>query len=115
MGLSTVPALLSGLPSCSLVRQLYRSSTWGRLFTKIGATEVLLFYRVFPAKRVTIRPNQRASDCCCLRVDDIGKSIVAAAKEIVIKQRISSKRNPEEEEKGGFQLRVDSRLQGLED
>ena len=49
------------------------------------------------------------------RVDDIGKSIVAAAKEIVIKQRISSKRNPEEEEKSGFQLRVDSRLQGLED
>ena len=50
------------------------------------------------------------------RVDDIGKSIVAAAKEIVIKQRISSKRNPEEEEKSGsgFQLRVDSRLQRLE-
>ena len=50
-------------------------------------------------------------------MDDIGKSIVAAAKEIVIKQRISSKRNPEEEEKSesGFQLRVDSRLQGLED
>ena len=48
------------------------------------------------------------------RVDDIGKSIVAAAKEIVIKQRISSKRNPEEEEKSGFQLRVDSRLQHLE-
>ena len=50
------------------------------------------------------------------RVDDIGKSIVAAAKEIVIKQRISSKRNPEEEKsESGFQLRVDSRLQGLED
>merc|ERR1712210_317713 len=95
---------------------LYRSSTLRRLFTKIGATEVLLFYRVFPAKRVTIRPNQRASDCCCLRVDDIGKSIVAAAKEIVIKQRISSKRNPEEEKsESGFQLRVHSRLQCLED
>ena len=48
-------------------------------------------------------------------MDDIGKSIVAAAKEIVIKQRISSKANPEEEEKSGFQLRVDSRLQSLEE
>ena len=47
------------------------------------------------------------------RVDDIGKSIVAAAKEIVIKQRISLK----DDEKGenGFQLTVDSRLQSLED
>ena len=46
-------------------------------------------------------------------MDDIGKSIVAAAKEIVIKQRISLK----DDEKGenGFQLTVDSRLQSLED
>ena len=52
------------------------------------------------------------------RVDDIGKSIVAAAKEIVIKQRTSSKSCPEENDKksgSGFQLRVDSRLQSLED
>ena len=50
-------------------------------------------------------------------MDDIGKSIVAAAKEIVIKQRNSSKTFPEENEKSGsgFQLRVDSRLQSLED
>ena len=46
-------------------------------------------------------------------MDDIGQSIVAAAKEIVIKQRISLK----DDEKGenGFQLTVDSRLQSLED
>ena len=50
------------------------------------------------------------------RVDDIGKSIVAAAKEIVIKQRTSSKSCPEEnDKKSGFQLRVDSRLHSLED
>ena len=50
------------------------------------------------------------------RVDDVGKSIVAAAKEIVIKQRMSSKRNQgEDEEKNKFQLRVDSRLRSLED
>jgi hypothetical protein len=65
--LSNVPALLSSLPSCSLVRQLYRSRTLRSLFAKVGATEVLLFYRVFPTRSVTIRPNQRAEDCCCLR------------------------------------------------
>ena len=46
-------------------------------------------------------------------MDDIGKSIVAAAKEIVIKQRISLK--DDENGENGFQLTVDSRLQSLED
>ena len=51
------------------------------------------------------------------RVDEVGKSIVAAAKEIVIKQRMSSKTSQEEDEetKNNFQLRVDSRLKSLED
>ena len=51
------------------------------------------------------------------RVDDVGKSIVAAAKEIVITQRMSSKTIQEEDEetKNNFQLRVDSRLKSLED
>ena len=50
-------------------------------------------------------------------MDDVGKSIVAAAKEIVIKQRMSSKTSQEEDEetKNNFQLRVDSRLKSLED
>ena len=65
--LSNVPALLSRLPSCSLVRQLYRSKTLRSLFAAVGATEVLLFYQVFPTKSVTIRPNHREADCCCLR------------------------------------------------
>ena len=49
-------------------------------------------------------------------MDDVGKSIVAAAKEIVITQRMSSKRNQgeDEETKNNFQLRVDSRLKSLE-
>ena len=51
------------------------------------------------------------------RVDEVGKSIVAAAKEIVITQRMSSKTIQEEDEdtKNNFQLRVDSRLRSLED
>merc|ERR1711978_399591 len=36
--LSNVPQLLSALPSCSLFRQLYRSSTLRNIFTKIGAS-----------------------------------------------------------------------------
>merc|ERR1712062_618547 len=43
--LSKVPALLSHLPSCSLLGQLYRSATLKRFFTAFGATEILLFYR----------------------------------------------------------------------
>ena len=50
-------------------------------------------------------------------MDDVGKSIVAAAKEIAIKQRMSSKTSQEDDEetKNKFQLRVDSRLKSLED
>eukprot|EP00092_Neocalanus_flemingeri_P011811 GFUD01012735.1.p1 GENE.GFUD01012735.1~~GFUD01012735.1.p1 ORF type:complete len:1017 (-),score=227.49 GFUD01012735.1:262-3312(-) len=85
--LSNVPAMLSNLPSCSLLRQLYRNRTLKKLFTTLGATEILLFYKFLPNKSVTIRPNQRGNDCMCLRVDEIGRSIVASAKEIVIKQQ----------------------------
>eukprot|EP00090_Calanus_glacialis_P031314 TRINITY_DN5156_c0_g1_i2.p1 TRINITY_DN5156_c0_g1~~TRINITY_DN5156_c0_g1_i2.p1 ORF type:complete len:1017 (+),score=254.13 TRINITY_DN5156_c0_g1_i2:291-3341(+) len=85
--LSNVPAMLSNLPSCSLLRQLYRNRTLKKLFNTLGATEILLFYKFLPNKCITIHPNQRGNDCACLRVDEIGRSIVAAAKEIVIKQQ----------------------------
>ena len=85
--LSNVPAMLSNLPSCSLLRQLYRNRTLKKMFTTLGATEILLFYKFLPNKSVTIRPNERGNDCSCLRVDELGRSIVAAAKEIVIKQQ----------------------------
>ena len=65
--LSNVPAMLSNLPSCSLLRQLYRSRTLKKLFTTLGATEILLFYKFLPNKCVTIRPNQRDDNCMCLR------------------------------------------------
>jgi len=94
--LSHVPAMLSALPSCSLVRQLYRSNSLRRLFTKIGTAEILLFYRVLPTKSVTIAPNQRSDDCCCLRVDHIGRNIVDAAKEIVIKQQREARKDPDD-------------------
>ena len=65
--LSNVPAVLSSLPSCSLVRQLYRSHSLSRILTKIGGSEILLFYKVFPDKSVTIYPNKRSHNCCGLR------------------------------------------------
>lgn len=94
--LSNVPAMLSNLPSCSLLRQLYRSQTLRNLFTKIGASEILLFYKFLPKKCVTIYPNQRTEDCWCLRVDEIGCSIVAAAKEIIIKQQTKQVENADD-------------------
>merc|ERR1719285_1131489 len=86
--LSHVPALLSHLPSCSLLGQLYRSNTLKKFFTAFGATEILLFYRFIPDKSVTIWPNRDSEQFCCLRVDEVGRSIVASAKEIVVKQQI---------------------------
>ena len=65
--LSNVPQMLSNIPSCSLFRQLYRSNTMRNIFTKIGASEILLFYKFFPDKKVTIYPNQRFDNCSCLR------------------------------------------------
>ena len=65
--LSNVPQLLSALPSCSLFRQLYRNTTMRQIFTKIGASEILLFYKFFPDKQVTIHPNKKYDDCSCLR------------------------------------------------
>ena len=85
--LSKVPALLSHLPSCSLLGQLYRSATLKRFFTAFGATEILLFYRFIPDKSVTIWPNRDSEQFCCLRVDEVGRSIMTVAKEIVVKQQ----------------------------
>jgi len=86
--LSNVPALLSHLPSCSLLRQLYRSNSLKRVFTAFGASEILLFYRFIPGKSVTIWPNRESERFCCLRVDEVGRSIVSAAKEIVVRQQV---------------------------
>merc|ERR1719422_2677460 len=108
--LSNVPAMLSNLPSCSLLRQLYRNKTLKRIFTTIGATEILLFYKFLPTKSITIHPNQRENECTCLRVDEIGRSIVAAAKEIVIKQQKAEVTDDEEsvaEKVNALQTQVD--------
>ena len=40
--LSNVPAMLSNLPSCFLIRQLYRNRTLKKLFTTLGDAFILL-------------------------------------------------------------------------
>ena len=66
--LSNVPAVLSSLPSCSVLRQLYRSNTLRKVFTKLGASNILLFYNYLPEKKSpVIRPNNKLRDCGCLR------------------------------------------------
>ena len=88
--LSNVPVLLSHLPSCSLLGQLYRSNTLKRFFTAFGATEILLF---FPYKIITVRQNDNSEKFCCLGVDAVGRIIVAAAKEIVVKQQVGEEKD----------------------
>ena len=66
--LSNVPRFLTFLPSCSMFRQLYRSNMLKKVFTKIGASNILLFYNFLPEKRSPIlRPNENHQDCKCLR------------------------------------------------
>ncbi|XP_023328490.1 transient receptor potential cation channel protein painless isoform X2 [Eurytemora carolleeae] len=62
--LSNVPEMVSRIPSCSLLRQLYRNRTLGDLFKKIGSSEILLFYRYLENKQITIKPNQINKTCC---------------------------------------------------
>ena len=66
--LSNVPKFLTFLPSCSMFRQLYRSNVLKRVFTKIGASNVLLFYNFLPEKRSPVlRPNDNMRNCSCFR------------------------------------------------
>ena len=65
--LSNVPSRLSGLPSCSLAQQLYSSATLRQIFSRLGASEILLFYKYLRTKSVTLTPNRPGQDCCFLR------------------------------------------------
>ena len=112
--LSNVPQMLSRVPSCSLFRQLYRSNTMRSIFTKIGASEILLFYRVFPDKRATIRPNQRFDNCSCLRSDEVGKNIIRAAKEIIIKKQTNFARDTVDEKFAQMEKKVETRIEDIE-
>merc|ERR1711915_154682 len=82
--LSNVPSKLSGLPSCSLVQQFYANSVLRQLFGKVGASEILLFYKYLKTKSVTIRPNRQNQDCLCLSVDEMGQDIVSSAKDVIV-------------------------------
>ena len=67
--LSNVPRFLTFLPSCSVFRQLYRSNFLRKVFTKIGASNILLFFNYLPEKRSPIlRPNSNQKHCSCLRL-----------------------------------------------
>merc|ERR1719474_2309265 len=81
---SNVPNFFSFLPSCSLFRQLYRSNILKKLFTKMGASSILLFYNYLPEKQSPkLHPNTNSEDCSCLSVDEMGLETIAAAKNII--------------------------------
>ena len=46
-----------------------------------------------PDKSVTIWPNRDSEQFCCLRVDEVGRSIIAAAKGIVVKQQVGEEQD----------------------
>ena len=66
--LSNVPRVLKFVPSCSVFRQLYRSNVLRKVFTKLGASNILLFFNHLPEKRSPVlRPNNNQRDCSGLR------------------------------------------------
>jgi len=66
--LSNVPRFFSFLPSCSLLRQLYRSNLLRRVFRKMSGGSILLFYNYLPEKKSPwIRPNTNNKHCSCIR------------------------------------------------
>merc|ERR1712241_1278496 len=82
--LSHVPRFLSFLPSCSVFRQLYRSKSLRKIFTKLGASNILLFFNHLPEKRSpVIYPNAQHKQCGCLSADEMGQETIEATKKIV--------------------------------
>jgi len=111
--LSNVPKLLSMIPSCSLLRQLYRNKTMSNIFTKIGTSEVLLFYRFLPDKQITIAPNNHNDTCCWFRIDEMGEDIVRSAKEVVLRK---AEKKRVEQGKDNNQIQVlEAKIASLED
>jgi len=96
--LRNVPKYLSRLDSCSCCSVLYKLSPIKNIFQYIGSG-ILLFYDYLPDNQVTVQPNKLRGGCAgrtigsCLSDDSMGKSIIAAAKEIVVKRH----RNEEHE------------------
>merc|ERR1719410_2590082 len=88
--LSNVPSYLSSLPSCSMLRQVYRSGLCSRLLGQAGAARFLLFYTFLPDKQLSVRPNVGGSCCAALAGDQLGRDIVAAAKSVIVESRAAS-------------------------
>ena len=75
------------IPSCGLRRKLgsiFRCSTIFRTLT--ASRGILLFYSHLPNKRLVIYPNKDSLICSpCFTKDDVGKDIMKAAKNLVLK------------------------------
>ena len=93
--LSNVPDYLSNLPSCSILRQFYRSELFTKIFSKLGASRFLLFYTFLPDKKITLRPNQPGK-CCLLAGDEMGKEILQAAKQVLYDQSAKAEKESEQ-------------------
>lgn len=75
------------IPSCGLRRKLgsiFRCSTIFRTMT--ASKGILLFYSHLPNKKLVIYPNKDSIICSpCITKDDVGKEIIKAAKNLILK------------------------------
>jgi len=88
--LSNVPKFLKCLPPFSLLRELYRSNSMRKMFTKFGATNVLLFFNYLTDKKSEeFYPNKKQQDCdsSSLSVDSMGLETIEAAKKIISRRK----------------------------
>lgn len=124
--LRNLPLCLSWLPSFSLIRLFYRISAVRSIIAGVFGPDILLFHNYFSGTRKIIKPNETLGDCCCncfaqstmvqkycccLSVDEMGRDIVSAAKEIVVRR---SQEEPEDQKETVF-TRLDLLEQQLAD
>jgi len=112
--LSNVPRYLSAVPSCSVFRQLYRSNTLRKVFTKLGASNILLFYNYLPEKRSpVIRPNNKLRDCGCLSADEMGQDTIEAAKKIISRKSKVDENNADLSQLAQKILEIEQKLNSI--
>jgi len=108
--LKNVPKYLSRFDSCSCCTVLYKLSPIRDIFQYIGSG-ILLFYDYLPDNQVTVMPNKSRGGCAghtvcsCLSDDSMGKNIIAAAKEIVVKRYRNEEYEKEKKKKESEQER----------
>ena len=75
------------IPTCGLRRRLGSVLGFRKIFRTMTASQgILLFYSHLPNKKLVLYPNKDSLICSpCFSKDNIGKDVVKAAKDLVLK------------------------------